>query len=230
MVNVRRVLVSLGVAQVLAFLGAPIIPLVLALAWNLPPPVGPLVYAALTGIMVWVVVEIAKRLMGEKAESGPSSYHGSSSNGLELPDLALVLKAKDEVLRIRRCMHRISDALAAEALSELARITEEGLASLPSAPQRMRRMRRLLDYHLPRVAELAEGLAAIGDLPDQEGRAARISQLLAGLAEQLRAYRDGLSGPDLRLLDVEIKLLESTLEGERVSGAAADLLKVDSAA
>jgi hypothetical protein len=191
---------------------------------KIPDPFGIILNLGLVAGLVWLAVEIAQRLLGEK--SWPVHRGAATAGkGLDGADLAVVLSAKDHLLRIRRAIPRITDATAVSALEELAKIADEHLASLADSPERLRRVRRPLSYHLPKAAELASGLAAIGRQPDHAARAARIEAVLVALADHFRAHRDGLAIPDSRSLDVEIRLLENALSGERTAQMAATLVQ-----
>lgn len=226
MVNsLKRVLLTIGVFQLLFFVTIPVWPTLIRLLRLLPDWLGVVLNI---GLIVGVIVgsaEIAQRLMGDKKRGKETAAPAPtpSGSGLDPADLDVALRAKDELLRIRRALPRIADPTTTAALDEISRIADEGLASLAAEPEKMRRLRRPVAYHLPKAAELAEGLAAIADQPDQDARAARIGAVLTDLAESFRAYRDGALAPDTRNLDVEIRLLENALASERTARLAANL-------
>jgi hypothetical protein len=226
MVNaIKRIALSVGIFQLLFLLCLPLYPKLLALAWRIPSPFGIILNVLVVAGLLWASVEIAQRLLGEKNRGATARRRSSTraGTGLDPADLDVVLRAKDDLLRIRRAVPRLGDPAVAAALLDLDKIAEDYLASLVDAPERMRRVRRPLSYHLPKAAELAEGLAAIGDQPEQQTRALRIAGLLIALADFYRAHRDGLEAPDARGLDVEIRLLESALKSEATARQAAGL-------
>jgi hypothetical protein len=218
---IKRIALSVGILQLLFLLCFPLYPKLLALTWAIPSPFGIILNVLVAAGLLWVSVEIAQRLLGEKGPKAlarrPSMRAGA---GFDPADLAVVLQAKDDLLRIQRAVTRIADPQVAAALADLSNIAEGYLASLVDAPERMRHVRRPLSYHLPKAAELAEGLAAMGQ---QELRAQKIAALLIALADFFRAHRDGLETPDVRGLDVEIRLLESALRSEATARRAADI-------
>ena len=221
---IKRIALSVGILQLLFLLCFPLYPKLLALIWTIPSPFGAILNVLVFAALLWASVEIAQRLLGEKGPKAPARRPSvRAGTGFDPADLDVVLRAKDDLLRIQRAVSRIADPQVVAALADLDRIAEDYLASLVDAPERMRRVRRPLSYHLPKAAELAEGLAAIGHQPDQEPRAQKIAALLIALADFFRAHRDGLETPDARGLDVEIRLLESALRSETTARRAANL-------
>jgi len=222
---VKRVLVAIAVLQGLFFLSVPFWAYLMPILRWIPDPFGTFLNIGLIGALIWAAAEISNRLVGPKRGEAAAPITFVPVGGLAPADLTVVLNAKDNLRRVRRAATRIADPQATAALGELAALADQGLATLPGAPERLRHLRRPLDYHLPKVAELAEGLAAITDLPEQRMRAARIASIFTALAEQFRAMRDGMTAPDLRMLDVEIKLIENALRGHDVARMAAGLAK-----
>jgi hypothetical protein len=225
MVNaVKRIALSVGILQLLFLLCVPLYPKFLALIWTFPSPFGIILNVLVVAALLWASVEIAQRLLGEK---GPKAVTARTAarpgTGLDPADLGVVLQAKDELLRIQRARPRIADPQVSAALVDIDKVADGYLASLIEAPERMRRVRRPLTYHLPKAAELAEGLAAISLQPEQAPRADKIGALLIALADFFRTHRDGLETPNARDLDVEIRLLESALRAETTARKATDL-------
>jgi hypothetical protein len=222
---VKRVLVAIAALQGLFLFSIPLWGFAMPILKRIPEPFGSFLNILLIGALIWGAAEISNRLVGPKKSGSPPPVPFAPVGGLAAAELTVVLNAKDNLRRVRRAATKIADPQATAALGELAALAEHGLASLPGAPERLRHLRRPLDYHLPKVAELAEGLAAITDLPEQRMRAARIASIFTALAEQFRAMRDGLTAPDLRMLDVEIRLIENALKGHGVARMAAGLAK-----
>jgi hypothetical protein len=221
---IKRIALSVGILQLLFLLCFPLYPKLLALTWAIPSPFGIILNVFVVAGLFWASVEIAQRLLGEKGAKAPARRPSvRAGTGFDPADLAVVLQAKDDLLRIHRAVPRIADPQVTAALADLSRIAEDHLASLVNAPERMRRVRRPLSYHLPKAAELAQGLASMGQQPEQEPRARKVAALLIALADFFRAHRDGLETPDARRLDVEIKLLENALRSETIARRAAEL-------
>jgi hypothetical protein len=223
---VKRVLVAVAALQGLSLFSIPLWAYMMPVLKWIPDPFGTFLNIILIGALVWGAAEISNRLVGPKKRAPTSAANNFVPvGGLAPADLAVLLNAKDNLRRVRRAAARIADRQATASLMVLAALADQGLASLPGAPERLRLLRRPLEYHLPKVVELAEGLAAITHLPEQNIRAARIANVFTALAEQFRAMRDGLTAPDLRMLDVEIKLIENALKGHDVARMAATLAK-----
>ena len=223
----KRVLVTIAVLQGFLLLTIP--------AWSvaydyievLPGTISISTIMLSLAVMIWGSAEVANRLVGSK--DSRVDVVATPVGGMDAGDLALVLRAKDNLARVRRVMVRLGDPAAKAALEELTTLAHERLASIPDAPQqRLRGLRRALEYYLPKVIELAEGLASIQEKPEQQARAGQITIVLAELARHFRTQGEGLVPSDMRLLDVEIKMLESALGAERVRSLATNLTRAAS--
>jgi 5-bromo-4-chloroindolyl phosphate hydrolysis protein len=101
----------------------------------------------------------------------------------------------------------------AERTRHLASVARGIFAALEKDPQRVERVRRLLTYYLPRAAEIAEAYAALEQnaLPDT-ARLASTGELIDRLDAAFTRYAQNLRDADLDKLDVELKLLKSSLD------------------
>jgi 5-bromo-4-chloroindolyl phosphate hydrolysis protein len=95
----------------------------------------------------------------------------------------------------------------------LARISREIFAGVEEDPLRIDRVRRFLTYYLPRAADLAEAYALLekGSTRDAT-RIAATSDLIDRLDAAFTHYAANLQEADLGNLDIELKLLKSSLD------------------
>jgi len=101
----------------------------------------------------------------------------------------------------------------AERVRHLVKIARDILAAIERDPLRIDRVRRFMTYYLPRAAEIAEAYGALerGAVPDA-GRLASTGELIDRLDVAFTRYAHNLQEADLDKLDVEIKLLKSSLD------------------
>jgi 5-bromo-4-chloroindolyl phosphate hydrolysis protein len=115
--------------------------------------------------------------------------------------------------RLDAAAKAIRDRKIAGRAGHLASVARGIFAALEKDPLRVERVRRFLTYYLPRAAEIAEAYAALeqSTLPD----AARISstgELIDRLDIAFTRYAENLRDADLDRLDIELKLLKSSLD------------------
>jgi 5-bromo-4-chloroindolyl phosphate hydrolysis protein len=101
----------------------------------------------------------------------------------------------------------------AERARHLASVARGIFAALEKDPLRVERVRRFLTYYLPRAAEIAEAYAALEQsaLPDA-ARLASTGELIDRLDAAFTRYAENLRDADLDKLDIELKLLKSSLD------------------
>jgi 5-bromo-4-chloroindolyl phosphate hydrolysis protein len=102
---------------------------------------------------------------------------------------------------------------AAERVRNLAKTARDILAAIERDPLRIDRVRRFLTYYLPRSAEIAEAYGALqrSPLPDT-ARLAATGELIERLDAAFTRYAANLQEGDLDKLDIELKLLKSSLD------------------
>jgi 5-bromo-4-chloroindolyl phosphate hydrolysis protein len=101
----------------------------------------------------------------------------------------------------------------AARVQRLASAARGIFSALEKDPLRVERVRRFLTYYLPRAAEIAEAYAALerSPLPDAE-RMASTGELIDRLDTAFTRYAASLQEADLDRLDIELKLLKSSLD------------------
>ncbi|WP_291710516.1 5-bromo-4-chloroindolyl phosphate hydrolysis family protein [Bradyrhizobium sp.] len=101
----------------------------------------------------------------------------------------------------------------AARVRHLASLARGIFVALEKDPLRVERVRRFLTYYLPRAAEIAEAYAALEQsaLPDA-ARLASTGELIDRLDAAFTRYAANLRDADLDKLDIELKLLKSSLD------------------
>jgi 5-bromo-4-chloroindolyl phosphate hydrolysis protein len=101
----------------------------------------------------------------------------------------------------------------ADRVRHLVKIARDIFAAIERDPLRIDRVRRFLTYYLPRAAEITEAYAALerSTVPDT-ARLAATGQLIDRLDVAFTRYAANLQDADLDRLDIELKLLKSSLD------------------
>lgn len=111
---------------------------------------------------------------------------------------------------------RIEDRAVAARVQRLAEICNEVCRQLEHRPQRLLNVQRLLTFYLPSAQRLAESYAALEARPPAErGHAEETRDMLARLETHFADYARRLEDPQRDALDLELRLLEQSLEDER---------------
>jgi 5-bromo-4-chloroindolyl phosphate hydrolysis protein len=138
----------------------------------------------------------------------------------------LLTEAEPLAVRLEVAVSSIRTAKVAERVRHLARVSREIFAAVEEDPLRVDRVRRFLTYYLPRAAELAEAYALLekSSTPDTR-RLTTTSDLIDRLDGAFTHYATNMQEADLGNLDIELKLLKSSLDedlGPSTSGAPSD--------
>jgi 5-bromo-4-chloroindolyl phosphate hydrolysis protein len=115
--------------------------------------------------------------------------------------------------RLDAAANAIRDRKIAGRTGHLASVARGIFAALEKDPLRVERVRRFLTYYLPRAAEIAEAYAALeqSTLPDA-ARMSSTGELIDRLDIAFTRYAESLRDADLDKLDIELKLLKSSLD------------------
>ena len=139
------------------------------------------------------------------AESIPSGGRG---------DLVrkLIAEAEPELARLRGAAAALRDPALGSRFASMATTTTGVMQALVADPARVGQAQRLLTYLLPRAAQIAEGLRLIEaqTAPDAD-RQRRLTEITVRLDDAFTRTKDRLAEPELRALDLELKLLEQAL-------------------
>jgi 5-bromo-4-chloroindolyl phosphate hydrolysis protein len=126
---------------------------------------------------------------------------------------SLLTDAEPLAVRLEVAVSSIGTPKVAERVRHLARISREIFAGVEEDPLRVDRVRRFLTYYLPRAADLAEAYALLekGSTRDAT-RITATSDLIDRLDTAFTHYAANLQEADLSNLDIELKLLKSSLD------------------
>jgi 5-bromo-4-chloroindolyl phosphate hydrolysis protein len=125
----------------------------------------------------------------------------------------LLTDAEPLAARLEAAVKSIRAAEVADRVRHLATISREIFAAIEKDPLRIDLVRRFLTYYLPRAAEIAEAYRSLerGSVPDT-ARIAATGDLIDRLDVAFTRYAANLQGAELGNLDIELKLLKSSLD------------------
>lgn len=125
----------------------------------------------------------------------------------------LLTDAEPLTRRLETAADKIRTRATAERARHLGKTARDILAAIERDPLRIDRVRRFMTYYLPRAAEIAEAYGALerSPLPDA-ARLAATGELIERLDTAFTRYAANLQEADLDKLDIELKLLKSSLD------------------
>lgn len=125
----------------------------------------------------------------------------------------LLTEAEPLAERMEEAAAAIRTRAVADRVRHLVRIARDIFAGIERDPMRLDRVRRFLTYYLPRAAEIAEAYGALekGAAPDT-ARLAATADMIDRLDGAFTRYAANLQDADLDKLDIELKLLKSSLD------------------
>ncbi len=125
----------------------------------------------------------------------------------------LLTEAEPLTSRLEAAAANMRTRPAAERVRNLAKTARDIQAAIERDPLRIDRVRRFLTYYLPRAAEIAEAYGALqrSPLPDT-ARLTATGELIERLDAAFTRYAANLQEGDLDKLDIELKLLKSSLD------------------
>jgi 5-bromo-4-chloroindolyl phosphate hydrolysis protein len=175
---------------------------VLAISVGMPFWIAGIISAAAGG---GLVVLLSPRQMFEGLDTS-----GAARGKIEF---ARSLLTDAEPLAVRLEVAVIRTPKVAERVRHLARVSREIFAGVEEDPLRVDRVRRFLTYYLPRAAELAEAYSLLEKSSTRDAtRLTATSDLIDRLDVAFTHYATNLQEADLGNLDIELKLLKSSLD------------------
>jgi 5-bromo-4-chloroindolyl phosphate hydrolysis protein len=125
----------------------------------------------------------------------------------------LLTEAEPLTERMEAAAAKIRAGPVAERVRHLLRIARDIFSAIEQDPLRIDRVRRFMTYYLPRATEIAEAYGALerGAVPDP-ARLAATAELIDRLDVAFTRYAANLQEADLDKLDIELKLLKSSLD------------------
>ena len=125
----------------------------------------------------------------------------------------LLTEAEPSVKQLEATAKAIRARKVADQVRHLAGVARSIFAAIEKDPLRLDRVRRFLTYYLPRAAEIAEAYASLEASPLPDGvRMTSTGELIDRLDVAFTRYAAGLQDADLDKLDIELKLLKSSLD------------------
>jgi hypothetical protein len=115
--------------------------------------------------------------------------------------------------RLREAAGKIADKTVHERVQHLAALCQDVFAKVEQNPANASAVRRFLSYYVPRAAELAEGYVLLEDkhAPDP-ARLKEVGDVIEKLEGAFVHYADSLADSELGSLDVDLKLIQSSLK------------------
>lgn len=123
--------------------------------------------------------------------------------------------AAHELAALAEAARQIEDRRTRAAVERLAGKANGLCGRLERTPARLLQVQRLLTFYLPSARQLAEGYAALERTPEAAGRSAETRRMLERLDGLFDDYARRLAAPDDEALEVELQLLEQSLQEER---------------
>lgn len=118
----------------------------------------------------------------------------------------------DRLERVGATTRSPETAARIQHLSTAATTILEGIAK---DPFKLDRVRRFVTYYLPRAAEMAEAFSLLETAPKPDPqRLAEVAALLERLDGAFTRYTHSLVEADLKKIDIEMKLLKSSLDAD----------------
>jgi 5-bromo-4-chloroindolyl phosphate hydrolysis protein len=125
----------------------------------------------------------------------------------------LLAEAEPLAERMEDAASAIRTRAVADRIRHLVKVARDIFAAIERDPLRLDRVRRFLTYYLPRAAEIAEAYRALetSTVPDT-ARLAATGDMIDRLDVAFTRYAANLQDADLDKLDIELKLLKSSLD------------------
>ena len=115
--------------------------------------------------------------------------------------------------RLQIAAKSIKTRAVADRIGHLAETARAILKSVETDPLKIDPVRRFITYYLPRAAEMAEAFALIErQITPRPDRLTATKDIIDRLDRAFTRYSDSLVEADLGALDIELKLLKSSLD------------------
>lgn len=149
----------------------------------------------------------------------PKPFEQLEASGVARAKLELARELLDDaepiLRRIEEATQTIRNAIVRDRARHLANVGHDILGVVREDPLRIDRVRRFLTYYMPRAAEMTEAYARLerSAAPDL-ARLAATGGLIDRLDTAFTQYAANLHSGDLDKLDIELKLLKSSLDDD----------------
>jgi 5-bromo-4-chloroindolyl phosphate hydrolysis protein len=127
----------------------------------------------------------------------------------------LIAEADPFVTRLEQAGATVRSPETATRVQHLAKTATTILEGIAKDPFKLDRVRRFVTYYLPRAADMAEAFTLLETTPKQDPeRLAEVTALLERLDVAFTQYSHSLIEADLQRIDVDMKLLQSSLDAD----------------
>jgi 5-bromo-4-chloroindolyl phosphate hydrolysis protein len=125
----------------------------------------------------------------------------------------LLTDAEPFAVRLEIAVNSIRTPKVTDRVRHLAAVSRDIFAAVEKDPLRIDRVRRFLTYYLPRAADLAEAYALLEKSSARDtARITATGELIDRLDDAFTHYATNLQEAGLGNLDIELKLLKSSLD------------------
>jgi 5-bromo-4-chloroindolyl phosphate hydrolysis protein len=171
---------------------------------------GPLVAAIVALIAYFILHAALERTLPKRAAKTPSI--AAPLAGTE--DAIVTLLADAEVAAVRLdAVGQATHGTPGLRVRELARLSRAVALLVMQDPSRLAGVMRLFTYYLPAAADLAEDRARLTGAAGQ-ARLREIDSTLARLTEAFAGFERAALEPDLRDVDIDLKLIDQALASD----------------
>jgi len=174
------------------------------------------------GIPFWLSLPLAVLVFfGVRLMIAPRQlFEGFRFEKIDAASLALAREvleqARADLDGLGEAASSIRDAGIRGKLMHLRGIAGKVIGDVERKPRRIGNVRRLLTYYLPGAVRLAAGYQALeGQLAPNRERMRAAERMIGELDGVFTTYADKLTEQEVEGLDLEIKLLEGEISGER---------------
>jgi hypothetical protein len=124
--------------------------------------------------------------------------------------------ARGELDRLHELARDMRTASVRQKLDHLHAIAAGVTDEVEQKPSRVNNVRRLLTYYLPAAVRLADGYRVLERANDPDRERVRATETMIGRLDQVFGrYADRLSQEEVEGLDVELRLLENSIQDEQ---------------
>ncbi len=196
-----------GAATLLAAVAAALTLPLLALGLNLPWWLAVVVALAVFG-GVWLVLQPGGDLGAGLTDEAVLDARSATAKGL-------LLEAANAMERLRKAYREIQDPPMRAEIAHLLEVGDKVVREVREDPNRAMAVRRLLTFYLPNAASVADGWRTLEarSVPSA-ARMTQTREVMGGLSQAFAKYADDVAEPELRTLDLDLKVLKDALKAD----------------
>lgn len=174
------------------------------------------------GIPFWISIPVAVLMFfGVRLVLAPRQlFEGFRFQEIDQASLELARdvleRARIDLATLAEKAATIKDRDISDRVMHLQTIAGKVIGEVEQKPRRINNVRRLLTYYLPGAVRLAAGYGVLeGRLVPNRERLDAAQRMIGELDKVFTTYADRLTEEEVEGLDLEIKLLEGEISGER---------------